>query len=667
MFKFFTTITIILLSHISFSSVKSTRSAAFEVNSSKEVQQTAKNFINLYDLANRKGYQNKHITKTLIKDLAKFPIFQPYRIWPQNIQDIYKTKSASAVKITCNRIKNEKIDHYITKKLSENSYLHCLNHYLEILSKNPTHDVDKEYFSSVVQTLYSNNRAQSISDFLKNIKFHKKAFSTYSDLVIDTFKNFKSSVPLFIVTHLHMSPETTQKLQELSLFESKENYYLKKELRSQADHILELIDSNKDFKSKLSEYHLNYKKLKPLMPHYYADLYLLSFGKSLTRRKEYTEAIKVLNYISKSSPHYNESLFEVAWIHSEKNDFDDAAEVIEDKISEENLLKDSRLSYWYATYLESDGNKRKAHKFLEKLIAANPLSYYAILASKKLNKKKEKNSVNEYWKHARQADRDIAQDLIELNQGSIHRIALWAQYNLPEFVDFELDHLRELKVQLNPYIFTAAQAYNKFDHHLEAFKIVYRSLDAKEIEISKEYLEILFPTPFYRIVKSKADFDPVVALALIRQESGFNKRAVSSAGARGLMQLMPATARQIYRRVRTRSLYNPKTNISIGTRFFQKLLKKYDNNLVYSLAAYNAGPHRVKEWQEKYFDDNSLIRNIEKIPYNETRKYVRLIYRNIFFYKMLHSGENVKDPKELNKVFDILIGLNETPANLRQI
>jgi soluble lytic murein transglycosylase len=133
--------------------------------------------------------------------------------------------------------------------------------------------------------------------------------------------------------------------------------------------------------------------------------------------------------------------------------------------------------------------------------------------------------------------------------------------------------------------------------------------------------------------------------------------ARSSAGARGLMQLMPNTAKQFKRKLKSRQLYNPSLNIKIGTKYFNTLLENYDNNLVYSLAAYNAGESRVNVWQQEYMTSDNILKNIENIPFLETRKYVKLIFRNIFFYKMI-LNKDLKDFSETNQIYDIKLGFN---------
>lgn len=136
-----------------------------------------------------------------------------------------------------------------------------------------------------------------------------------------------------------------------------------------------------------------------------------------------------------------------------------------------------------------------------------------------------------------------------------------------------------------------------------------------------------------------ADEDPLLTLALMRQESFFNREAVSSAGAKGLMQLMPATAARVARQLGLpydpARLDEPAYNTALGRRYFYDLLASFGEP-AFALAGYNAGPGRVPQWRGALGDDD-LDLFIERIPLKETRSYVRRILLNWQEYRRIYG------------------------------
>ena len=135
-----------------------------------------------------------------------------------------------------------------------------------------------------------------------------------------------------------------------------------------------------------------------------------------------------------------------------------------------------------------------------------------------------------------------------------------------------------------------------------------------------------------------ADIPPYWNIAVARQESAFMPDARSHAGARGLMQLMPATARLVARQTGTRleserELSDPVLNISLGSQYLGQMLRRYNNNRVLASAAYNAGPGRVDRWLNP---DLPLEVWVETIPFRETRNYVQnvLMFAAIYAHRM---------------------------------
>ncbi|MYA18538.1 MAG: transglycosylase SLT domain-containing protein [Gammaproteobacteria bacterium] len=158
----------------------------------------------------------------------------------------------------------------------------------------------------------------------------------------------------------------------------------------------------------------------------------------------------------------------------------------------------------------------------------------------------------------------------------------------------------------------------------------------------KDLVAVRFPTPYldlYQRNAFEANLPTGLLLAVSRRESAFNPRARSPAGARGLMQLMPATARLIADRIRdkrphTDELYRPETNIRFGAHHLARLMDRYGRNRALVAAAYNAGEGRVAQWLE---DTSGMATPvwIERIPFRETRDYVK----NVLFYHYVYRHE----------------------------
>lgn len=126
--------------------------------------------------------------------------------------------------------------------------------------------------------------------------------------------------------------------------------------------------------------------------------------------------------------------------------------------------------------------------------------------------------------------------------------------------------------------------------------------------------------------------------AIARRESAFNPAAVSGVGARGLMQLMPATAKQTAKKQGLKykgeaELYEPAYNIRLGSAYYASLLERYNNNRVLATAAYNAGPSRVDAWLARTQGKLDVMAFIESIPFRETREYVQAV----FSYRLIYE------------------------------
>ncbi len=148
----------------------------------------------------------------------------------------------------------------------------------------------------------------------------------------------------------------------------------------------------------------------------------------------------------------------------------------------------------------------------------------------------------------------------------------------------------------------------------------------------------------------RAKLPAPLVLAIVRQESAFDKEAISSAGARGLMQLMPATAKSISKSAGVGfSLYrltaDPDYNLTLGQSYLAGLLDDFKGSLPMAIAAYNAGPHRVRQWVRENGDPRDkevdAVDWVEMIPLNETRNYVQRVLENLQVYRLQLAGTEV--------------------------
>ena len=233
--------------------------------------------------------------------------------------------------------------------------------------------------------------------------------------------------------------------------------------------------------------------------------------------------------------------------------------------------------------------------------------------------------------------------------GAGARIALLLELGLNDDAAFERERARIHFPVGSGGLYAVAETLHERGRTVEAVRLgreIRRSVNAWDVRL----LRIVYPLPHgERIIRAARDrgLDPFLVAGLIRQESLFDTRARSVAGAIGLMQVMPGTGRELARRdglsgFATRQLQDPDINLRLGTLFFGKLLEQHGGAVAYALAAYNAGPSRVARWkQQADMTDPDLF--AERIPFAETRDYVRIVQQNARIYAEIY-GDDVAAP-----------------------
>lgn len=159
--------------------------------------------------------------------------------------------------------------------------------------------------------------------------------------------------------------------------------------------------------------------------------------------------------------------------------------------------------------------------------------------------------------------------------------------------------------------------------------------------------KFIYPIKYFDIIEEEAkknNVDPYLVLSIIKVESGFNEYAVSNKDAKGLMQIMDSTAAQVNEYTNSTEdidseIFIPDVNISIGCKYFSNLIKKYNGNYYVAICAYNAGLGNVDSWINKGTIPKDLDRykNVEEIPFNQTKKYLEKVVSTYKMYKLLYK------------------------------
>lgn len=288
--------------------------------------------------------------------------------------------------------------------------------------------------------------------------------------------------------------------------------------------------------------------------------------------------------------------------------------------------------YWSGRAWERTGDSATARTRWADVITREPASYYAMLAARRLQRQP--------WAPGAATDA-LRPDSVTL--GALRRADLLRDLGMDSEAQLEYDWLTEQAERSVEATLAAAHAFR--DHELapQAIRLGNKALSNGAARDERLY-RVLYPLAYERALTREAErhrLDRALLAALIRQESNFEPRATSRAGARGLMQIMPAVGRQLasaedYHLWDAALLYQPDVSLELGTTHLAGLLRGYEH-VSHALAAYNAGSSRVKRWLEKAGAEDPEV-FVERIPFSETRDYVRVILRSRELYRSVYGG-----------------------------
>ena len=293
------------------------------------------------------------------------------------------------------------------------------------------------------------------------------------------------------------------------------------------------------------------------------------------------------------------------------------------------LQKDPTWQYWLGRSYAAQGNQSRAKDMYEKA-AASGRNFYAVLAGEELGRRvNTKNNVSD-------ADKKDVRRMAD--DGAIKRA-------LVLFKNSQSSNDAKMRRQAQAEWRFATRDFNE-DNLLTAAQVAFENqfydmaINSADRTERKLNYNLRYLSPFKETTvryASQAGIDPAWVYGLIRQESRFVMGAQSSVGAQGLMQVMPATAREIAGKIGMSSseLYTMDGNIRMGTWYMADAKRRLQNNEVMATAGYNAGPGRARNWQASSPLEGAIY--AETIPFTETRDYVKKVMTNATYYASLFN------------------------------
>ena len=297
---------------------------------------------------------------------------------------------------------------------------------------------------------------------------------------------------------------------------------------------------------------------------------------------------------------------------------------------------DSVWRYWQAMLLQQRGDVEQSRVALQAL--AEERGYYSFLAADKLG---EAYAFNHQPLELEAAAREPLLELPAVQR--IGELRFHEEENLAHSEWFKvLQDSDDVEQQQQLAQLASQQGWHRM------------AIDAANRAEAWDALDLRFPTPYQETFKHYATVQRVPStelMAIARRESAFFPQARSPVGARGLMQIMPATGKQVASSLgRSHSgtdLYEVDHNVLLGSAYYRQLLDRFGGNRVFALTAYNAGPHRVDRWRHKAGEGVPVEVWIETIPYKETRNYVQAVLSyNVVFQYLMGDTHTLLTPQE---------------------
>ena len=398
---------------------------------------------------------------------------------------------------------------------------------------------------------------------------------------------------------------------------------------------------NRNDNSQALEYFTRLIKAHPEGPE--ADRAQFAAADILESQGKSNEAIPLYRSLPKKFPNSqvrDDAIWRLAWLHYRGGKLAEANGTFKSLASNarEERYRTAAL-YWQAKTSQQLGAHDTANRLYQQIFNQGPESYYQALAAQALAKAGIATSQSKPLKPVAPSDFDLR----PYPEAAFHlaRSRELANLKLHALAVSELDEVNRIAPQHPSLRLLLINEY--MSSHAFARSVAL----AQQLPGSAgERLFHRYPLAYWETIQNKAreaELDPYLVVALIRQESLFDTRARSSAAALGLMQLLSTTATRIAKQLglqppSNEKLFDPELNVVLGTHYLKNLMRRYSNNWFKAIAAYNAGEAAVDRWEKDIVTDD-IEEFVERIPYLETRQYVKLVLRNHRIYKTLYTQD----------------------------
>lgn len=293
-----------------------------------------------------------------------------------------------------------------------------------------------------------------------------------------------------------------------------------------------------------------------------------------------------------------------------------------------------RALFW-AGFLQPDATTRD--QYWSRLVTDHPLSFHAINAQRQL---KRDPLADASARPIVRPSRDSATRALSLSLRWFEALMLSGRETAASRMSFWISNNYRDEMNLGNIIYITHLKADR-NTHQASFGFVWNQIEKTPEYMNEQTLKLMFPLPYWNTIKKHSGRnDPMLLMSVAKQESAFNPQARSPANARGLLQLLPATAHAMAGR--HVNLYAPEINAQLGSKFLGQMIDKFDS-VEMALAAYNAGPLRIPQWRKRYPAKSALL-FMDLIPYRETRNYVANILRNNYWYSRLYEDAPFRGP-----------------------